>query len=210
MNGISGGDLEYLKDGLRMDGDSVVDLDRSSMIDVVKKAGVDLESPQFANLDGLGGDFSTASAKLSRFFNEESDPRKIASVISELLDVRVARATIQNLDQQLIAEVSYQKSRAIVERLSARHIGNGRAPVTLNDDDFEYQHAWEPGYRIFISHSSVDSNLAGQFKKSLRAYGFAAFLAHDDIDAPDHWPVVIEHALSSAHAVAPLLSENWQ
>ncbi|HEY2353536.1 MAG TPA: toll/interleukin-1 receptor domain-containing protein [Gaiellaceae bacterium] len=69
---------------------------------------------------------------------------------------------------------------------------------------------WDPGYfRLFISHSSKQSEEVGALKVALRRHAVDGFVAHDDIEPTEEWQEVIEGALQSCEAVVAYLTPDF-
>ena len=66
------------------------------------------------------------------------------------------------------------------------------------------------GYRIFISHSSCDKNIATTLKHKLELFGFSVFVAHDDIRSGERWQIELEKSLRSADAMIALLTPKFR
>ena len=66
---------------------------------------------------------------------------------------------------------------------------------------------WEAGlYRVFISYSSTQEELAKNLKSELRKYSISAFVAADNIHAGGHWRQWIEYALNTTNYVVALVT----
>lgn len=66
---------------------------------------------------------------------------------------------------------------------------------------------WEPGlYRVFISYSSAQEELAIDLKHELKKYSISAFVAAVNIHPGGHWRQWIEHALNSTNYVVALVT----
>lgn len=75
----------------------------------------------------------------------------------------------------------------------------------------ELQSSSSKSIRIFISHSSLDKNVAGTIKQILETYfGFEVFVAHDDIEPTAVWTDRILEELVSTDVVLALLTENFK
>lgn len=77
-------------------------------------------------------------------------------------------------------------------------------------DEIEFEH-WEKGFfRLFISHSSSNKNIAKEFKDELYNYGISAFVAHEDISPNKKWLNVIESSLVSSDGLLAILDSNFK
>lgn len=66
---------------------------------------------------------------------------------------------------------------------------------------------WDAGlYRVFVSYSSVQQELATDLKNELRKYSISAFVAADNIHAGGDWRQWIEHALNTTNYVVALVT----
>jgi len=65
-------------------------------------------------------------------------------------------------------------------------------------------------YRVFISHSYVDRELAGSIKAEIESYGVKSFVAHDDISATEEWLDVILQVLRQCDVFIALLTNQFQ
>ena len=63
--------------------------------------------------------------------------------------------------------------------------------------------------KVFLSHSSLDKELAGQVKVELAYYGLEVFLAHEDIEPLAEWSDVIFAELKACDVFIPILTENF-
>lgn len=69
---------------------------------------------------------------------------------------------------------------------------------------------WQPRrFRIFISHTSPNKELAAELKQLLEKYYISGFVAHNDIKPTTEWEGEITKALNSAHALVALLSKDF-
>lgn len=93
------------------------------------------------------------------------------------------------------------------------HLGQSEAtqvPVADTAPPF-----WQTGMlRTFISHLSSQKGYAADLKKSLKYYGIAGFVAHNDIEPTLAWQDEIEVALGTCHSLVALLHvgfhiSNW-
>ena len=70
---------------------------------------------------------------------------------------------------------------------------------------------WGKGsLRVFISHISKYKKDAMAIKEELGTFGFASFVAHNDIQPSEEWQKEIERALDSMHFLIALLTEGFQ
>jgi hypothetical protein len=92
----------------------------------------------------------------------------------------------------------------------ASPVGQRTAP-----SDIEVRRLWPDGFlRLFLSHVSKHKVAVSKLKDTLRPFGVAAFVAHEDIEPSLEWQREIEVGLRSMHAVAALItpdfhSSNW-
>jgi hypothetical protein len=63
--------------------------------------------------------------------------------------------------------------------------------------------------KVFLSHSHLDKDLAGQVKVELAYYGLEVFLAHEDIEPLAEWSDVIFAELKACDVFIPILTENF-
>jgi hypothetical protein len=69
---------------------------------------------------------------------------------------------------------------------------------------------WESGlFRLFISHTSANAELAGKLREYFAPWRVDAFVAHSTIEPTREWERVIEAALSSCHALTALVTEDF-
>ncbi|MEK6742233.1 MAG: toll/interleukin-1 receptor domain-containing protein [Nitrospirota bacterium] len=69
---------------------------------------------------------------------------------------------------------------------------------------------WEDeGCRVFLSHKSEVKKEAVALKESLKLYGIAGFVAHEDIHPTKEWQDEIENALFSMDAFVALMTEEF-
>jgi len=87
----------------------------------------------------------------------------------------------------------------------ARHLG-----VLTELDSAETPTFWKAEeQRIFISHLAASKKSAGALKTALEDYGFACFVAHDDIEPTQEWQDQIALALSTMDALVALLTTGF-
>ena len=80
-----------------------------------------------------------------------------------------------------------------------------KSPLILFDNI-----VWDAGlYRVFISYSSVQEELARNLKYELRKYSISAFVAADNIHAGGHWRQWIEYALNTTNYVVALVTDEF-
>ena len=79
------------------------------------------------------------------------------------------------------------------------------------NDKSEYSNIWyENCCRVFVSHLADDKKLAKKLTKKLEdTYDISCFLAHDNIEAGDHWPEKIVEALESADALLAYITDDF-
>lgn len=80
------------------------------------------------------------------------------------------------------------------------------AAIVLKDDAYRI---WKDGFRLFISHSSVQKFIAARLQSRLAEFGINAFVAHSDIEPSSIWKNEIEIALRSMHAMVALVSPDF-
>jgi hypothetical protein len=69
---------------------------------------------------------------------------------------------------------------------------------------------WESGtFRLFISHTSSNAELAGKLYEYFKPWRIDAFVAHTTIEPTREWERVIEAALGSCHALTALITEDF-
>jgi hypothetical protein len=69
---------------------------------------------------------------------------------------------------------------------------------------------WESGtFRLFISHTSANAELAGKLRGYFAQWRIDAFVAHTTIEPTREWEHEIEAALSSCHALTALVSADF-
>jgi hypothetical protein len=62
---------------------------------------------------------------------------------------------------------------------------------------------------VFLSYNHQDRVLAGQVRNQLEALGYAAFLAHDDIEVSAQWREEILRHLESCSGLISVVTENF-
>ena len=62
---------------------------------------------------------------------------------------------------------------------------------------------------VFLSYNTADRSLAGKIGKQLEALGFAAFLAHEDIEVSVEWRAEILRHLDSCSGLIAIVTENF-
>jgi hypothetical protein len=67
----------------------------------------------------------------------------------------------------------------------------------------------DSGYRVFLSHKTEVKKQTAALKESLKLYGIASFVAHEDIAPTKEWQNEIETALESMDAFVALLTDNF-
>jgi TIR domain len=69
---------------------------------------------------------------------------------------------------------------------------------------------WQNGYfRLFLSHVTANKRFAGEIKTRLATRGVDLFVAHEDIQPSRKWLDQIIRALSTADALAALLTDSF-
>jgi hypothetical protein len=69
---------------------------------------------------------------------------------------------------------------------------------------------WKDGlFRLFISHTNANKQLAGEVSDRLLDYGIDAFVAHDVIEPTKEWMDEIEAALATCDSLAAVLTEDF-
>jgi len=69
---------------------------------------------------------------------------------------------------------------------------------------------WESGtFRLFISHTSANAELAGKLRQYFEPWRIDAFVAHTNIEPTREWEREIEAALNSCHALTALVSDDF-
>ena len=62
---------------------------------------------------------------------------------------------------------------------------------------------------IFLSYNSMDRNLASSVKQKLKAHGFGAFLAHQDIEVSKKWREEIQKHLDTCCALVAIVTKHF-
>lgn len=87
----------------------------------------------------------------------------------------------------------------------------GAASTRFVPSDLDVQRIWPSGFfRLFLSHISEHQAAVGELKEALLLRGVAAFVSHKDIQPSLEWQEEIELALRSMHALAALLTPDFQ
>ena len=82
--------------------------------------------------------------------------------------------------------------------------------MTISGDAASVERLWGVGeVRVFISHKAEYKVLANDVKSSFRNYGFASFVAHEDIEPMLEWQSEIERALFSMDLFVALLTDKF-
>jgi hypothetical protein len=69
---------------------------------------------------------------------------------------------------------------------------------------------WTPGYfRLFIGHSCVIKDKAGELQAALGKFGISGFVAHNDIEPTKEWQSEIELALATCDSLVALLTPEY-
>jgi hypothetical protein len=75
----------------------------------------------------------------------------------------------------------------------------------------DHEKLWtDGGFRLFLSHSSVNKVLVAEVKKELLCYGVQSFVAHEDITPSKEWLREIQNALQTCNALVAFLSERFR
>lgn len=61
----------------------------------------------------------------------------------------------------------------------------------------------------FLSHADEDKKIARRLADELKQYGFAVFVAHDDIEIGDEWENALKSRITDSELFLALLSENF-
>lgn len=72
------------------------------------------------------------------------------------------------------------------------------------------QHIWGEGPKIFASHATSTSSLAGEVKALSADLGISAFVDHEDIKVAEQWQDVILKALSTMDVFLAILSSDFK
>jgi hypothetical protein len=103
---------------------------------------------------------------------------------------------------------SYDKLDAVIITPLSKAIpivGQRTAPP-----EAEIQRLWPENYfRLFLSHVSKYAAKVSSLKDSLKVYGIAAFVAHEDVEPSLQWQNEIELALNSMYALAALITDDF-
>lgn len=82
--------------------------------------------------------------------------------------------------------------------------------ATVEEATTEGAGPWKEGYfRLFMSHTKANKQLAGKIRERLLERGIDAYVAHDMIEPTKEWMDEIEAALRSCDATAAILSEDF-
>lgn len=66
-----------------------------------------------------------------------------------------------------------------------------------------------PSRELFLSYNSRDKRLASSIKRNLKAHGFRAFLAHQDIEVTKKWREEIQKHLDSCSALIAIVTRHF-
>lgn len=67
-----------------------------------------------------------------------------------------------------------------------------------------------PGrFACFLSHTAAHKVRVAALKRQLGIYKVSSFIAHEDIEPSLEWQIEIERALSSAHALAAVITSDF-
>ena len=103
---------------------------------------------------------------------------------------------------------SLSRSRSIAARQLGMSLGQDTEVISSQR---QLELLWGPGsIRVFISHISEFKNDAMTIKEELGVFGFASFVAHNDIQPSEEWQKEIERALASMHLFIALLTEGFK
>lgn len=67
----------------------------------------------------------------------------------------------------------------------------------------------EGGFRLFLSHRASAKKRTSELKERLALFGFAAFVAHSDIQPTKAWQEEIENALASMDGLVALMTKDF-
>ncbi|SRR5579883_307934 len=128
------------------------------------------------------------------------------SLYASLEDIEV----VENLFNESLEKLFRDKSGDVLNRVRFRpqlEDGHLNSSPVLKDDAYRI---WKDGFRLFISHSSVQKDVALSLQKELADYEISSFVAHVDIEPNSFWQSEIEIALRSMHAMVAIISPDFQ
>jgi len=163
--------------------------------DVLENSKAKIEETGYDNWDGGTYLFTMVlELPMKIFAHVESDVPKMEKLIAGQFSKVLPPAGNQWLQEVAI--------RPVLEN-PANSLGPKVTPVDL-------EHIWSPAmFRLFLSHVSNHRIAVSKLKGQLRKYGIAAFVAHEDIEPSQEWQNEIELALRSMHALAALLTPDF-
>jgi hypothetical protein len=107
---------------------------------------------------------------------------------------------------EYILEASKKGCDSVLIEL-AQHVGyiSEETPKPGIDPPF-----WRKGmFRLFVSHLSVQRQLAAKLQEALFRYGISCFVAHNDIEPTLEWQLQIEMALTTSDSLVALLHPGF-
>jgi hypothetical protein len=94
--------------------------------------------------------------------------------------------------------------------ISPTAVGAPALGSRLAPSELEVRQIWPEGrFRLFLSHLAKHKAEVARLKEELRVRGVAAFVAHEDIEPSLEWQTEIELRLRSMHAMAALLTPEF-
>lgn len=137
-------------------------------------------------LDSIGAELQ------SRYTYTEIDDYLAAYGVKPPTDVSVnskrvyAKAALRETNEKTLGEI-----------LTDLELGNFSSVAAASQPPKLWR---DPGFRLFISHTSSERDKAKRLRDSLTPYGILSFVAHEDIEPTLEWQVEIERALHCMNA----------
>lgn len=203
MNSLTGADKRWLENAFDMNGGYVLDFKNWSFERFFHDYGVDIYSARYQTLGNSKAD------RLRAFWDTEPDDL-VGRILFGLFD---SYGFLEGDSEKS------RKSRVILSKLSGipieeRILGawNGRFQESkVQFEDKQLENLWGPGsIRVFISHIAQHKSEAKKIKDSLKDFGIASFVAHDDIEPSSEWQSEIVRALESMSMFIALLTEGFK
>lgn len=157
------------------------------------------------------------------FFEQTNYDNWNGGVYTWAFRLEVPVAIYVSIEPQLTAieqEIS-TKLKSIARNYPNEHVGEvtivpiapGSLVLRQNTaySDTEIQHIWPNGrFRLFLSHVSQHKTEVSNLKLQLAARGITGFVAHEDIEPSLEWLPEIELGLCTMHALAALVTPDFQ
>ena len=202
MSSLTGADKRWLERTFDMSGGYVLDFNNPSFERFFDDYGVDIFDARY-EIHGR-----SKANRLRAFWDIESD-----ELVRQILHALLESSGFLERDS-----VEFQKSRAIVDKLSEKSLKENnldKSKVRRQEmkivEEKHLEQLWGPGpIRVFISHTSQYKNDAMTTKYALEALGIASFVAHNDIQPTKEWQTEIVLALSSMDLFIALLTEGFK